>query len=96
MTSANFFKYTWPWTDVVPAVFYDARADGEEEQGTMHAKCVAVDDSVTFITSVNFTPAVQTTNVEVGVLVRDAEFTQRVGAQWRSLAARGLFRRLNA
>lgn len=78
--------------DVRPA---GERADGDEEQGAMHAKCVAVDESATFITSANFTSAAQTTNVEVGVLVRDAEFTQRVGAQWRGLAARGLFRRLN-
>jgi phosphatidylserine/phosphatidylglycerophosphate/cardiolipin synthase-like enzyme len=95
MTPANFFRYTWPWTDIVPVVHYDARADGDEEQGSMHAKCVVVDDAATFITSANFTSAAQTTNVEVGVLVRDAEFAQRVAAQWRSLAARGLFRRLN-
>jgi phosphatidylserine/phosphatidylglycerophosphate/cardiolipin synthase-like enzyme len=96
MTPANFYKYTWPWLDIAPSVFYDSRADGEEEQGSMHAKCVIVDESATFITSANFTSAAQTTNVEIGVLVREAEFAQRVGAQWRSLAARGLFRRLSS
>ncbi len=95
MTPANFYQYTWPWADIVPAVHYDARADSDEQQGSMHAKCVVVDDSATFITSANFTAAAQTTNVEVGVLIRDTEFAQRVGAQWRSLAARGLFRRLS-
>lgn len=94
MTPGNFFTHTWPWTDVMPDVYYDARVDGDEEQGTMHAKCVAIDESATFITSANFTSAAQTTNVEVGVHVRDAEFTRRVVAQWRGLAARGLFRRL--
>ena len=76
---------------MTPANYYDARADGDEEQVAMHAKCVVVDDSATFITSANFTSAAQTNNVEVGVLVGDTEFAQRVGAQWRSLAARGLF-----
>lgn len=96
MTPANFFKYTWPWTDVTPTVYYDARVDGDEEQGTMHAKCVAVDDSATFITSANFTSAAQTSNVELGVLVRDSDFAERVSAQWRGLAARGLFRKLRS
>jgi phosphatidylserine/phosphatidylglycerophosphate/cardiolipin synthase-like enzyme len=95
MTPANFFQYTWPWSDVIPIVHYDARADSDEAQGSMHAKCVVVDDASAFITSANFTSAAQTTNVEVGVLVRDSEFAQRVSAQWRSLAARRLFRRLN-
>jgi len=91
MTPANFFQYTWPWSDVVPDVYYDARADGDDAQGSMHAKCVVVDESATFITSANFTAAAHTTNIEVGVLVTDREFATRVGAQWRNLAARGLF-----
>lgn len=95
MTPENFFKYTWPWTDIVPVVYYDARADGDADQGSMHAKCVVVDESATFITSANFTSAAQTTNVEVGVLVRDGDFAVRVAAQWRTLVARGLFSRLD-
>jgi phosphatidylserine/phosphatidylglycerophosphate/cardiolipin synthase-like enzyme len=95
MTPANFFQYTWPWPDVVPRVYYDARADGDgdEAQGSMHAKCVVVDETTTFITSANFTGAAQTTNVEVGVLVRDPQFAIRVASQWRSLVARDLFSR---
>lgn len=94
MTPASFFHYTWPWTDVALDVYYDARADGGEEQGAMHAKCVVVDEAAAFITSANFTSAAQTRNVEVGVLVRDSAFAERVASQWRSLAAHGLFRRL--
>lgn len=96
MTPASFFHDTWPWTDIVPDVYYDARADGDGEQGSMHAKCVVVDEAATFITSANFTAAAQTRNVEVGVLVRDGGFAARVGSQWRSLTARGLFRRMSA
>lgn len=94
MTRDNFFTHTWPWGDVRPDVYYDSRADGDGEQGTMHAKCVVIDESVTFITSANFTSAAQRSNVEFGVLLRDAEFTRRAAEQWRGLAARGLFRRL--
>jgi phosphatidylserine/phosphatidylglycerophosphate/cardiolipin synthase-like enzyme len=91
MTPASFFQYTWPWADVVPDVYYDVRADGNDEQGSMHAKCVVIDEAATFITSANFTSAAQTTNVELGVVVRDPEFATRAAAQWRSLAARRLF-----
>jgi hypothetical protein len=91
MTPANFFRYTWPWIDLLPHVYYDARADGDEDQGSMHAKCVIVDESTTFITSANFTSAAQTRNVEIGALIRDGSFATRVSAQWRLLVARGLF-----
>jgi phosphatidylserine/phosphatidylglycerophosphate/cardiolipin synthase-like enzyme len=60
----------------------------------MHAKCVVVDEAAAFITSANFTAAAQQRNVEVGVLVRDVDFATRVAAQWRTLAARGMFRPL--
>jgi phosphatidylserine/phosphatidylglycerophosphate/cardiolipin synthase-like enzyme len=79
----------------VADVYYDARADGGEHQGAMHAKCVVIDEAAAFITSANFTAAAQTRNVEVGVLVRDSGFAERLASQWRSLAARGLFRRLS-
>jgi phosphatidylserine/phosphatidylglycerophosphate/cardiolipin synthase-like enzyme len=91
MTPDNFYRYTWPWNDVRPTVYYDARADGDAEQGSMHAKCVVVDESATFITSANFTSAAQDTNVELGVVIRDHDFATRTAAQWRSLAANALF-----
>ncbi len=94
MTSAAFFRHTWPWTDVRVDVYYDTRIDGDGEQGSMHAKCVVVDEAAAFITSANFTAAAQQRNVEVGVLIRDADFATRVAAQWRTLASRGLFRPL--
>lgn len=96
MTPAAFHKHTWPWTDVAIDVFYDARTDGDGEQGSMHAKCIVVDEAVTFITSANFTAAAHERNVEVGVLLRDSEFAARVATQWRALANRGLFRRLTS
>lgn len=94
MTPAAFFRHSWPWADVPIAVYYDTRIDGDGEQGSMHAKCVVIDEAAAFITSANFTAAAQQRNVEVGVLVRDVDFATRVAAQWRTLAAHGIFRPL--
>ncbi|MBK7539403.1 MAG: hypothetical protein IPI49_29395 [Myxococcales bacterium] len=103
MTPAAFFRHSWPWVDVMPAVYYDARTDDDRADraddaapptSSMHAKCVILDEAATLITSANFTSAAHTRNIELGVLVRDETFAARAGAQWRSLVARGLFRRL--
>lgn len=91
MTPENFYRYTWPWKDIRPRIHYDTRADGGDEQGSMHAKCVVVDEAATFITSANFTSAAQNTNVELGVVIRDHDFATRTATQWRSLSSRGLF-----
>jgi len=90
MSLASFFKFTRPWTDVVPAVF----TSDDPGAGHMHAKCVVVDERATLITSVNFTAAAQHSNVELGVLVNDAEFGRLVAGQWRSLATQGVFGRV--
>jgi hypothetical protein len=92
MSVSNFFTYSWPWHDVAPRLYYDARADTADASSTMHAKCVIVDDSEVLITSANFTGRAQHDNIELGVLIRDAEFAARVSGQWRTLVTRGLFR----
>lgn len=92
MSPANFFQYSWPWPDVVPRLYYDARADVADTSSTMHAKCVVVDDREVLITSANFTGRAQVDNVELGVLIRDPAFAARVGGQWHALVTRGLFR----
>ncbi len=107
MTPMAFFRHSWPWDDVVPTVYYDARNDSQTDEApsfggaattpavaSMHAKCVILDEAATLITSANFTPAAQTRNIELGVLISDTSFAARAGAQWRSLVARGLFRQL--
>lgn len=94
MTVDSFRRYTWPWSDVQPTVYYDARTE-MGNAGSMHAKCVVIDESATFITSANFTAAAHHTNVELGILVHDMDFAIRVGEQWRSLASSDLFVRLS-
>jgi len=44
-----------------------------------------VDDEVAFVTSANFTEAAQERNIEVGVLVEDADFTRALRQQFDSL-----------
>lgn len=92
MSPSSFFTYSWPWRDVTPRLYYDARADAADASSTMHAKCVIVDDREVLITSANFTGRAQHANIELGVLIRDAEFAARVSGQWHSLVTRGLFR----
>jgi len=89
MTEANFWRYSWPWSDCRPRVYCDARSD---DASTMHAKCVVIDEATAFITSANFTGAAQHDNVELGVVVQDRDFASRVAAQWRGLVAERLFR----
>ena len=93
MSPSNFFTYSWPWHDITPRLYYDARADTADTSSTMHAKCVIVDDREVLITSANFTGRAQYDNVELGVLIRDAEFAARVSGQWHTLVTLGLFRR---
>lgn len=93
MSAENFFKFSWPWRDAIPRLYYDSRADTDDESSTMHAKCVVVDDVEVFITSANFTERAQRHNIELGVLIRDAGFASRVSGQWRNAVSSGLFRR---
>lgn len=92
MSPSNFFTYSWPWRDVTPRLYYDARADTADTSSTMHAKCVIVDEREVLITSANFTGRAQHDNVELGVLIRDVEFAARVSGQWHTLVTQGFFR----
>ena len=51
-----------------------------------------VDDREVLITSANFTGRAQHDNIELGVLIRDAEFAARVSGQWHALVTQGIFR----
>ncbi len=78
--------------DVTLRLYYDARADTDDTSSIMHAKCVIIDDREVLITSANFTDRAQHDNIELGALIRDAEFAARVSGQWHTLVTRGLFR----
>jgi phosphatidylserine/phosphatidylglycerophosphate/cardiolipin synthase-like enzyme len=76
----------WPGTRR-PEVFYDPRTLSVDEKvrASWHAKCVLVDDEISFVTSANFTEWAQQRNVEAGVLVRSAHFTRQLRAQFDML-----------
>jgi phosphatidylserine/phosphatidylglycerophosphate/cardiolipin synthase-like enzyme len=85
------FVKWWSFGSPRPRIYYDRRAlDARAYPTNMHAKCVVVDDRVSFVGSANFTEQAYKHNVEVGVLVRDPGFTQRLSAQWVGLVESGL------
>jgi hypothetical protein len=76
----------WPGTRR-PEVFYDPRCVSPDDavRASWHAKCVLVDDEVSFVTSANFTEWAQQRNVEAGVLIRSSHFAQQLRAQFDGL-----------
>jgi phosphatidylserine/phosphatidylglycerophosphate/cardiolipin synthase-like enzyme len=78
-----FLCENWPFGEPRPAVYYDPRtALPGPPWVSLHAKCVVVDERLTFVTSANFTDRGQTPNVELGVLIEDGGFARNVAAQW--------------
>jgi hypothetical protein len=68
----NWFRTNeWPTDRPLPEVFYDPRSVelSPQKRSCLHAKCIAVDRKIVFISSANFTEAAQERNLEVGVLI---------------------------
>jgi phosphatidylserine/phosphatidylglycerophosphate/cardiolipin synthase-like enzyme len=85
----------WPWQDVAyPEFYFDPRTAQQDSVESLHAKCVVVDNHLALIGSANFTDRGQTRNIEIGVLVDDADFGTEVTAQWQGLVSCGLVRRI--
>lgn len=91
----RFVREDWPGRRLAE-VFYDPRAlvPGGGPKASLHAKCVVIDDEAALVTSANFTEAAHDRNIEVGVLVRDADFVRALRGQFESLLARGTLRRV--
>ncbi len=70
-----------------PQVFYDPRSlsSNAKQRSALHAKCVVVDGALAFVSSANFTRAAQVRNIEVGVVVRERSFAERLVAQFETL-----------
>jgi phosphatidylserine/phosphatidylglycerophosphate/cardiolipin synthase-like enzyme len=81
-----FFKGNWPFGDPQPTIYFDPRtALPGPPWVSLHAKCVVVDAKFTFVTSANFTQRAQERNLELGVLIDDADFANKVAEQWWGL-----------
>ena len=92
---ADTLRAQWPG-ERRPEVYYDPRSmsgDGAI-RASWHAKCVLVDDEVSFVTSANFTEWAQQRNVEAGVLVRSPHFARQFRGQFDTLVQARLVRRL--
>jgi phosphatidylserine/phosphatidylglycerophosphate/cardiolipin synthase-like enzyme len=56
-----------------------------EKPGSLHAKCIVVDNEQVFVSSANFTEAAQNRNIEVGLLVRSAVLSERLSRFFEAL-----------
>jgi phosphatidylserine/phosphatidylglycerophosphate/cardiolipin synthase-like enzyme len=85
----------WP-AGRLPEVYFDPRSLDRraDHRAVMHAKCVQVDDSRSFVTSANLTEAAQVRNIELGVVINDSVWCKGVRQQFDDLVARGELRRL--
>lgn len=83
----------WPNGMPVPSVYCCEqimdRAGGK--LGSLHAKCIVVDDEHVFVSSANFTEAAQERNIEVGLLVRSPALADRVRRFFDALLDNGSF-----
>lgn len=81
----------WPWPEL-PELYYDPRSleVGASHRSSLHAKCVVVDHQTALVTSANFTEAAQQRNIEAGVLIKHAPFSERLALYFDGLAGAGI------
>jgi phosphatidylserine/phosphatidylglycerophosphate/cardiolipin synthase-like enzyme len=91
----GFWQHHWPWPKR-PLVYYDPRALSTDPAtcASLHAKCVVIDDQVSFVTSANFTERAQERNLEAGVLIQDEGFARSLRNQFEALIAASKLRLL--
>lgn len=94
----RFSKRVWTFGDPRPVLYHDPRTLVREASYkdremhapvSMHAKCVIVDRQRTLVGSANFSERAQARNLEVGVLLDDAEFAETLLFQWRAAMGHG-------
>jgi phosphatidylserine/phosphatidylglycerophosphate/cardiolipin synthase-like enzyme len=82
----TFLVENWPFGEPRPRLYYDKRALRPGPPWcSLHAKCVVVDGAKAFVSSANFTQRGQERNIEVGVLIEDANFASYLAGQWVGL-----------
>lgn len=85
----------WPHATPMPHVYCCEQilAPQTGKPGSLHAKCVAVDNEQTFVSSANFTEAGQDRNIEVGLLVRSSVVSERLSRFFDALVDSSYFHR---
>ena len=83
----------WPHKAPMPHVYCCEQIIDSQmgRPGSLHAKCMAVDNEQVFVSSANFTEAGQERNIEVGLLVRSAVISERLTRFFEALADAGFF-----
>lgn len=94
------FTYTfrtsqWPNGAPIPHVYCcEQTMEGQTgKPGSLHAKCIVVDNEYVFVSSANFTEAAQNRNIEVGLLVRSAILSERLTRFFEALLDTNYFQR---
>jgi phosphatidylserine/phosphatidylglycerophosphate/cardiolipin synthase-like enzyme len=92
----SFRTSQWPNGPAMPQVYCCEQIMGPRvgKPGSLHAKCIAVDDEHIFVSSANFTDAGQNRNLEVGLLVRSALLNERLTRFFEALIDNQYFRRV--
>jgi phosphatidylserine/phosphatidylglycerophosphate/cardiolipin synthase-like enzyme len=62
--------------------------------GSLHAKCIVVDNEHVLVSSANFTEAGQNRNIEVGLLIRSAVLSERLRRFFEALVDSHYFLRV--
>ena len=78
------FIDVWGDGEPVPKIYYDRRLTDGTFHASLHAKCVVVDGETSFVGSANFTERGHQRNIEVGVILRDKPFAQRLLGEFRA------------
>lgn len=80
----QFWSQQWPGGRR-PLLYLYANDQDEREQSALHAKCIVVDNHISFVSSANFTEAAQERNIEVGAVIKEREFSEVLAAHLRNL-----------
>jgi hypothetical protein len=76
----EFKRSQWPHGMPLPNVYCcEQLIEGQDgKPGSLHAKCIVVDDDRVFVSSANFTEAAQQRNIEVGLLLQSRVVAERL------------------
>lgn len=87
----RFREREWPGKRL-PEVFYDPRSleMDSDKRASLHAKCIAIDRQIAFVSSANFTQAAQARNIEVGTLIHSEHFAMQLVDHFERLAAENI------
>jgi phosphatidylserine/phosphatidylglycerophosphate/cardiolipin synthase-like enzyme len=90
----RFRCYEWPQQRPLPELFYFPMSleESPEKRAALHAKCVVIDGRAVFVSSANFTQAVHTRNIEVGLLIHSPLLAERLTGHFESMLSEGVLR----